>query len=386
MNSRKEFINKELKIHNDNLINNNIKLSSVKMLNLNILINCFFIIWVICFIYYLSSDLSFKKIPIDFNAVRKYYDPQQTAGAIALYSVIWYVALNILFFYYLLKMNLKSDQFALICFGSFFINPWSWIWFAKQIQNKREWVLKTFYYLLDENNKITFNIKNPKAIIGLISFLVFIPFLFFSSTEYIVIDTEKKTYLLRYTPEIWLNNLHFFTTQGNWICLVISLIFFINPHARITKKINVLIISLSFILTVGTVWLFILFPIFSKNEHWTWFNNLTGFYDHVVTPIIFSILVLISIKFSSQLKQPKYHESFVRYIFYVIIYAFYVSFLPVISNVSVYGKITDFWPSTGGNILFICLFFGLIGYQILIFSMVWGFSKLINKTKRRLIN
>lgn len=370
------FINQNLNKQIDNLDIVNTKLKSPKLLNLTILANIFLISLLICFIFYFSSDLSFKHQPILYKITILKYDEAQTAGAIGLYSLIWYVAINIIFFYNINKdFKVSKKAFWNLAFGSFLFNPYAYLVLIKLIQSFSFYIRRTFYFMLNENDQILFDIKNPRAIMGLIVVLVQIPFLVLSSTDY-----EKQLF---YAQEIWLRNLHFFTTQGNWICLITAFIYFINPHSRFARSNILTIIALSYILVIGSVWLFILFPIFSQREDWIWFNNLTGFYNHVVTPIIFSIFTILCIKTNKFQTKIYYLSAFKWFIFYVLIYSIYVFFLPGIVNVSVYGLITNIWSSSGGNPLFIFLLFILIGYQILVYSLVWWISNIIIKKSKR---
>lgn len=68
--------------------------------------------------------------------------------------------------------------------------------------------------------------------------------------------------------------------------------------------------------------------------------------------------------------------------FYVVIYAIYAMFLPLLANVTVYGAITNIWPSANGNPIFTTMLFALIGYEILIFTINWMILKFINKRKK----
>ena len=298
---------------------------------------------------------------------------------------------NFFFFGYILeyvKLNkLETFNFAV---ASILFNPYAYVIIAKNWTSWTYYWQRSLYHILSENNKIEFNIKDSRSIFALIFLIIAIPFIVFSSIDYvpknpgrlIIFDKNSMGTEIIYTNNIWFHNMHYFTSQGNWMCIGMAFLYFINPKARFVKNNRVLLIVLSYILIVSSIWLFVLFPVFSQRSTWVWFNNMVGFYNHLVTPVTFTIFAYYCIVKNKYVIHLKYFYAWKGFMFYVVIYAIYAMFLPLLANVTVYGAITNIWPSANGNPIFTTMLFALIGYEILIFTINWMILKFINKRKK----
>ncbi|MEJ3550213.1 DUF1600 domain-containing protein [Ureaplasma parvum] len=393
--NNKKFINKTFDNTNQIRLQNNLKTYAPKFLNLIIINNIFVLIMIISLCIFFSDPHFLYRNDVISNQYRQFiFTYQQTAIAIVLYVLAWYIMVNFFFFGYLLEY-VKLNKFETFNFAlaSILFNPYAYVIIVKNWTSWSFYWQRSFYHVLSENNKIEFNIKNSKTIFALVFLIIAIPFIIFSSIDYvpknpgrlIIFNKNSLGEKVIYTNNVWFHNMHYFTSQGNWMCIGIAFLYFINPKARCTKNNRVLLIVLSYILIISSIWLCVLFPMFSRQSTWVWFNNMVGFYNHLITPTSFTIFAYYCIIKNKYAIHIKYFYAWKGFMFYVVIYAMYALFLPLLANVTVYGAITNIWPSANGNPIFVTMLFALIGYQILVFSINWTILKFINKYKNNKI-
>ncbi|WP_051675983.1 DUF1600 domain-containing protein [Ureaplasma canigenitalium] len=383
--NNKQYVDKNFQRQKELFFINNMHLIAPKLLNQFILSSVFLVVTIICLSIFLDPSSTFERKDILYTVKTYSYHIKQTAGGIGLYAVIWYTAVNIFVFFNISTRIKTSKRLFFILLTGLILNFYAHHYIRKNIVSKRDYLTITFYWILSDRNLIEFNIRDKKSIFALICLFIFIPFMVFSSIENRPVDTNiiipnKNTITeIVYAREIWFSNLHYFTTEGNWMCILTLFFVFLNHRARFLKH-NVVILSvLSYIMIVGLVWLCILYPVFSSNETWIWFNSMTGFYDHVVTPLTFLAFSIFIFVTNPHLKKIGYANSLKVFIFYLCIYNCYVTFLPVVANVSVYGMFTNIWPMVNGNAWFTFVQIGAFGLMIFIHYLFYLIANSIIK-------
>ncbi|WP_208894800.1 DUF1600 domain-containing protein [Ureaplasma diversum] len=397
MKVKKRYINRSFNEQVNRYWNNQLMQIVPKLLNQIIITNAFLLIFIICLSVLLAHDQQFLKYPIDYTISNYSYLPQQQAGAVGLYSIIWYCFVNVLFFLNISKnKHFTKKEFVSLVFASILFNPFAYYQLIKHIKSKAFYWSKTFYWILSDNNKIEFNIKNKLSIAALIAFIIFLPFCCLFLLDYWPVDLNniKPDYSdinlktkIYYGSNSWIGNLHYFTVQSNWMAIVVLLIYLINPKARIVKNNTYLITILVYILIVGVIWTGVLYPFNSRSPSWSWFNSLTGFYHHIVTPITFLVFALYVLFNNKVATTIKYKHIICCTTFYFSIYLLYAIFLPIVANVSVYSLMTNVWPFLNGDPIMLLVFIGVFLLMIATTSAFWAINnKIVKKFNKQLIH
>jgi len=187
-------------------------------------------------------------------------------------------------------------------------------------------------------------------------------------------------------PNIWFHSLSFYTTQTNILLAIFSFIFVINPKSRIFKTDDTLILMCSYILIVGSIFCFVMFPRIVSG-HWSKGIRETIFtsFFHVINPSIFCIFGIYSMK---KWKSPcGYNIN--NLLFYGSIiptsYLIYNISLPFLVGTSVYYRATNLNPDLlvngkAGTLMLIIL----IPLSIFVFILYINIFNYLSNRKRNL--
>ncbi|WP_263821684.1 DUF1600 domain-containing protein [Ureaplasma miroungigenitalium] len=344
------------------------------MFNLTWLNNWFLILGVCFLSVYLTSGYERDNIVYDINVIN--HAPIQSIGAVGLYCFLWYACLNILSIFFLGQYHCtRQKTFWCLLIGFVLINPWVYAYWVRQFKGYKLYWITTFYYLLDNSNRIRFNMKNKKSIIAFVYLIISIGFIIFSCFDYVptnlvkginIIDEHTPMHII-YTHDLWFNNLHYFTTQGNWLCICIAFFIFLNPTARFLDRGYLMLVGLTYISIISIVWLIAIFPFAHLGNKYLWVNYLTGFYNHLVTPLMFHILCWYIFKTHKISIRLNYFHAWKLFIGYLILYTLYALMVPLIGNVSVYGLITNLWSVVNGHLVYLAFLFIFLLFANLIY-------------------
>ncbi|MCV3743665.1 DUF1600 domain-containing protein [Ureaplasma sp. ES3154-GEN] len=366
--------------------NNVFQIKHAKLFNLTWLANIFLVLGVIFLSIYLTS--SYQRNNILYNVLTIKHESIKSIGAFGLYSFLWYIGINIIYFINITRyQNLDRAVFINLILGIMLINPYVYFYHIKHLKNKRQYFTETFYYLLDESNQIAFNFKNKKSVLAFIYLIIATGFIVFSSLDYLPVEIQKGINVIEpntpiqvvYSKDLWFNNLQYFTTQGNWLCIFVALVVFLNPRTRFLKSNNLVLIATTYISIISLIWLTTLYPLASNKPNWRWIYDLSGFYNHLITPVMFHIFAWYLIKQNKVFKQENYIRAWAKFIFYLIIYICYALFLPLIGNVSVYGVVTNLWPNVNGSLWLFFFLVGFLAFVNLIYFIFYIIMLKVNK-------
>lgn len=187
--------------------------------------------------------------------------------------------------------------------------------------------------------------------------------------------------------DLWFNSLQFFTIQSNFFCLVVLIIFVINPNMKIFKNRILLIIATINIVVVGFVYNSILLPnyiITNEIENWDVQKYLSLAFNHIFNPITFLVFfIVLNTKYKKKI-EIKFRNYLIATIILPTIYIIYAVFQSFVANTSVYGFATNLNPNvltdlnTPGNPMNII-------YIILIYLLFYGISACIYFINNKLI-
>lgn len=155
-------------------------------------------------------------------------------------------------------------------------------------------------------------------------------------------------------PEsIWFGNLHFFTQQSNLIVMAFVLTYCINDNLKIFKNNNLLIVVVSYITVTCLIFCLILLPVgiateqYSKGGYHYPAAIPSSIFYHLINPIYMMIFFALNVKFNIIKNNFSKHK--IRFVaialIYPICYLIYVSFLPFVKDLSVYGTVTNLNPN-----------------------------------------
>ncbi|MCV3753930.1 DUF1600 domain-containing protein [Ureaplasma zalophigenitalium] len=364
---------------------------NVKMFNLTWLNNLFLILGISFLSIYLSSGYERNNIVYDISFI--HYKPIQSIGAVGLYCFLWYACLNVISLIFLCGQTYSNKKtFFCLLIGILFINPWAYVYWIKNFGRAKIYWIITFYHILNPSNKIEFDIKNKKSIIALCYLIISIGFMVFSSIDYVpvnlspginIIDQNTPMKII-YTQDLWFNNLHYFTTQGNWLCICIAFFIFINPNARFLKQGFLLLVGLTYISIISIIWLTAIFPFAHLAKKYLWVNYLTGFYNHLITPFAFHVLCWYIFRTQKICNQFKYLHAWRLFISYLILYTLYALMVPLIGNVSVYGLITNLWTNVNGQLVYLAFLFIFLLFANFIFFVFFAIVCRLQKIKLKI--
>ncbi len=155
---------------------------------------------------------------------------------------------------------------------------------------------------------------------------------------------------------LWFVSLHYFTIQTNLLCFLYLVLFLIKPNLKLFKYNTFLMSCIVYIFVVGITYDFALLPMkILKNDlnDWNWYKYFCNIYEHFINPILFVSFGLIII--CKQNKISKLNTSLLNHLVYSMIiptiYLIYALVLPFVSNVSVYGFVTNCNPNVYNEII-----------------------------------
>ena len=346
---------------NSNLVNNFFYLKNRYYLNNNFYsklnqLFCLLLIQIILF----GVMLTFLLLGYNnqFNNVPVQLIPENIATyrAISIFLMSWYIVVYI----FILKTNISNKILTNIKYISFI--PIINLFAIALIIIKNNWLVFIVWFKQNfepdfELNK--FYLRNSWKYKMMVSLLIImspiIVLVFYQSTDFL------NTYPINGDGEfivyknLWFCSIQYFTIQTNLLCYLFVLLFVIKPDFKIFKHHTFLLACIVYIFVVGITYDFALFPMKIVNGElvdWNWYKYLTNIYEHLINPVAFVVCGLILIcKDNPKINRINYK----KYLFYTMIvptiYLIYATILPFVTNVSVYGFVTNCNPNVYNDIV-----------------------------------
>ncbi len=314
----------------------------------------------------------------------------QIIRCISLFVMSWYVFISLVIWntYDTYKINNKNKLISLFSFTFIALIYLSWKYF---VFLKWDNIQKNIKDIFQDDDSKKIQRKSFIYIFSIIIFCIFIvvvPLLAFytSKNNEISIWIPNVSEPLKWN-DLWFNSLQFFTIQSNFLCLVVLILFVINPNMKIFKNRILLIIATINITIVCFVYNFILLPdqiITKEIKNWDLQKYLSLAFNHIFNPIVFVVFFsILNTKHKNKI-ELKFKNFLIATIFLPTIYITYVISQPFVSNTSVYGFATNLNPNvltnlnTPGNPI-------NIAYIILIYLLFYGLSAFVYFINNKLV-
>lgn len=314
----------------------------------------------------------------------------QIIRSISLFVMSWYVFISLVIWntYDTYKINNKNKLISLFSFTFIALIYLSWKYF---VFLKWDNIQKNIKDIFQDDDSKKIQRKSFIYIFSIIIFCIFIvvvPLLAFytSKNNEISIWIPNVSEPLKWN-DLWFNSLQFFTIQSNFLCLVVLILFVINPNMKIFKNRILLIIATINITIVCFVYNFILLPdqiITKEIKNWDLQKYLSLAFNHIFNPIVFVVFFsILNTKHKNKI-ELKFKNFLIATIFLPTIYITYVISQPFVSNTSVYGFATNLNPNvltnlnTPGNPI-------NIAYIILIYLLFYGLSAFVYFINNKLV-
>lgn len=306
----------------------------------------------------------------------------QIIRCISIFVIAWYIFISFVIWniYDIHKINNRCKLLSLF---SFIFIPLIYLSIKYIIFLKPTNVWKTLKYTFSSSDNKKINKKSWTYIYScllLVVFIIVIPLLAFHTSlrNEINIWIPNNPEPLKWS-DLWFNSLQFFTIQSNLFCLLILILFVINPNMKIFENRVLLIIATINISVVFFVYNCILLPnsiVTGEIKNWDLQKYLSLAFNHIFNPITFVIFFIIfNTKYKNRI-ELKFKNYLIATIFLPTIYITYVICQPFVANTSVYGfasnlnqnVLTDL--NTPGNPINII-------YIILIYLLFYGLSAIV---------
>ncbi len=371
---------------NANIINRFVYLNKLEYLKLNKFL-CLLVLQLIIFAVMISMIL--LGYNNNYNDIDVQLIPENIAvyRSISIFFMAWYIVI------YIFIVNIKfTNQIPniikyLTIIPIFNLIAIGYIIFKNNWQQFPSWFLNLFYSDLESRRLNLRHSWKYKMMIGLL--ILMTPILviaFYQKSDYLEIYPINGIGEPIVYKNLWFCSLQYFTIQTNLFCYSFVLLFVIKPDLKIFKYNSFLISCIVYIFIVGVTYDFALFPVKVVNGElakWNWYKYFCNIYEHLINPVAFVTCGIIYIcKDNVQLKKQKYSKFIFYSLIIPLIYLIYATVLPFISNVSVYGFVTNCNPNVYNEILVdkssylsngnpINILF-IIGYAFLFFGLLTG--------------
>lgn len=316
-----------------NQINKNFLLLIVQIL--------IFIPMVICIVFGFNSTNS--NLP-----VQEISENTATYRSISLFLILWYIAI-----YCFIVSTKSSKTIQILNILSFipifniinilyiiFKNNWCFflLWFKSNFEP--DWKLDMVY------SRASWKYKMMIALLVIMTPIIVL--VLYQKSDYLNTYPNNGDGDIIVYNNLWFCSLQYFTIQTNLLCYLFVLLFVIKPNMKIFKHHTFLISCIVYIFVVGVTYDFALFPIKIVNGEiydWNWYKYLTNIYEHLINPIAFVTCGLILIcKDNPQILRLKYKQYIIYTMIVPTIYLIYALIMPFVTNVSVYGFVTNCNP------------------------------------------
>lgn len=279
-----------------------------------------------------------------------------TYRSISIFLMLWYLVIYL----FLIRFQINDKYVKLFNWLSFV--PIFNILNIIIISFKNNWIY--FLYWFKQNFAPDFHLTliytrrswKYKMMVGLLIIMTpIVVLVFYQQTDFLNTYPMNGNGDLIVFKNLWFCSIQYFTIQTNLLCYLFVLLFVINPNLKIFKYHSFLIACIVYIFVVGVTYDFALFPIKIVNgdiKQWDWYKYLTNIYEHLIDPVAFITCGLIIIcKDNPQILRLRYKKYIVYTMIIPSIYLIYATILPFITNVSVYGFVTNCNPNVYNEVI-----------------------------------